>query len=349
MFFSQFWTWLNGVLANYVGTNTAAIAGAIEPAVVTLATIYVMFWGFMSMTGRIQEPIWEAVKRMLTIGIIIGVGLNLWTYNTLVVDTFINAPSQLAAVVTGAASPVTIIDTIWDQGGQVADVLWNKAGFVNGNFGFYVAGLMVWVIMGAVAVYAFFLLALSKIALALILALGPVFICLLLFESTRRFFEAWIAQLSNYALIAVLTSLVGALMLKVVAAYATRTAALGSALVTVDVLNMVLAAAIVILLMRLVMPIASGLASGIALNSFGMVSGLVSRGLRTGGRTGYEMTRGVMDGLRGEPRSRWDTLRRGAGNRIGAGIAGAYNSVRGNQQGGTLRPREEVMPRPHYR
>ena len=53
MFFTQFWTWLNAQLAAYVGTNTAAVAGAIEPAAVTLATIYVMMWGFLSLTGRI--------------------------------------------------------------------------------------------------------------------------------------------------------------------------------------------------------------------------------------------------------------------------------------------------------
>ena len=49
----------------------------------------------------------------------------------------------------------------------------------------------------------------------MLLALGPLFIALLFFESTKRFFEAWIAQLSNYAFITVLTVLVAALMLAV--------------------------------------------------------------------------------------------------------------------------------------
>jgi type IV secretion system protein VirB6 len=42
MFFQQFWTWLTSQLTDYVAAKTAAVAGAIEPAVVTLATIYVM-------------------------------------------------------------------------------------------------------------------------------------------------------------------------------------------------------------------------------------------------------------------------------------------------------------------
>jgi type IV secretion system protein VirB6 len=349
MFFSQFWTWLNAQLAAYVGTNTATIAAAIEPAAVTLATIYVMMWGFLSMTGRIQEPIWEGVKRIVTMALILGIGIRLWTYNTLVVDTFFNAPAQLASAVVGAGSPVTIIDTIWDRGGTVAGFLWNKGGVLSGDVGFYIAGAVVWLIMGAVAVYALFLLALSKVALAIILALGPLFIVLLFFDATKRFFEAWIAQLANYALIAVLTSLVAALMLQVVSSYATQTAALGAAIVTVDALNMILCAALVFLLMRQVMPIAAGLASGIALSSFGAISGAVNWGMRAAQRTLYDGGRGVMDGLRGDPRSRWDSLRRGAGNRVGAGVRNVWTRLRGNQEGGAVVPRDQVMPRPTAR
>ena len=46
-----------------------------------------------------------------------------------------------------------------------------------------------------------FLIALSDIALAVLLALGPLFIAMLLFDATQRLFSAWIAQLTTYALI----------------------------------------------------------------------------------------------------------------------------------------------------
>jgi type IV secretion system protein VirB6 len=127
-----------------------------------------------------------------------------------------------------------------------------------------------------------FLIALSGIALAVLLALGPMFITLLLFDATRRFFEAWLAQLANYALITILTVLVAALLLQVVESYAVQTAARGTAIATVDALNMVLVAVLVFLLLRQVMPIASGLAGGIALSSFGMLSRFVSWGMRRG-------------------------------------------------------------------
>ncbi|MDM0049757.1 type IV secretion system protein [Variovorax sp. J22R115] len=347
MFFQQFWAWLDTQLTGYIASHSVIVAAAVEPAVVTLATIYVMMWGFLSLTGRVQEPVWEGVRRIVFIALVFGVGLRLWNYNSVIVDTFFNAPGQLAAAITGASNPIAVIDTIWDKGGTVASILWNKGGVLSGDFGFYLAGAIVYFIMGGVAVYSLFLLALSKLALAIILAIGPVFICLLFFEATRRFFEAWIAQLANYALIAVLSTLVATLMLKVVSSYATQTAALGSAIVTVDALNMVLCASLVFLIMRQVMPIASGLASGVALSSFGFVSGIAQWAMGGVRRTTYEFGRGVLDGLHREPGSRWDSFRRLAGNRVGTGVANTWNRMGGNRRGGTVVPREQVMPNPN--
>jgi type IV secretion system protein VirB6 len=133
-------------------------------------------------------------------------------------------------------------------------------------------------------VYAMFLIALSSIALAVLLALGPLFIALLFFDATKRFFAAWIAQLANYAFITVLTVMVAALLLQVVQSYATQTAARGTAILTVDALHMVLIAVLVFLVLRQVMPIASGLAGGIALNSFGLTSRGIGWGLRSAGK-----------------------------------------------------------------
>jgi len=280
-FFATFWGWLNGQLATYIGDNTARLAGVLEPAVVTLATIYVMAWGYLQLTGKIEEPLVAGLKRIAMLAIVFGVALRLWLYNTVIVDTFYHAPAQLAAAVIGAGDPVATIDTIWSQGGAVAGYLFNRAGMT--DLGFYLAGAVIWVLMGALCVYAMFLIALSSIALAVLLALGPLFVVSVLFEGTRRFFSAWIAQLANYGLITILTVMIAALLLKVVQSYATQTAARGSAIVTVDALNMVLVAALVFLILRQVMPIASGLAGGLSLSSFGLVGGTVASGARLGG------------------------------------------------------------------
>ena len=277
-FFQTFWAWLNGQLASYIGENTARVASILEPAVVALGTVYVMIWGYLQLTGRIEEPFAAGVKRIVTLAVILGVALHLWLYDTLLVDTFYNAPTEFAAAVVGASDPVQTIDAIWNAGGAVADQLFRDGG--SWAIGYKLAGLVVWLIVGLLCVYTMFLLALSSVALAVLLALGPFFVAFLLFDTTRRFFEAWLAQLANYALITILTVMVAALMLHLVQSYAQQTEALGTAIRTVDAINMILATVLVFLFVRQVMPIAAGLAGGVALNSSGAVSRAIGAPLR---------------------------------------------------------------------
>jgi type IV secretion system protein VirB6 len=140
--------------------------------------------------------------------------------------------------------------------------------------------VIVWLLTGLLCVYAMFLFSLSSIALSILLALGPLFFLTLLFEHTRRLFDAWLAQLANYALISLLTVLVSTLLLQLVASYATQTAAKGPDIATVDMLDMLLVSVLVFLVMRQVMPIAAGLAGGSALSSHGTVSRAILTGLR---------------------------------------------------------------------
>ena len=184
-FFATFWTWLNGQLAGYIGTNTALVAAALEPAIVTLATVYVMVWGYLQLTGRIEEPFVAGLKRLVTLAVVLGVALHLWLYNTLIVDTFYRAPAQLAAPSSARPTRSRRSTPSGPAGARWPATLWNNGGVFSGDFGYYVAGAVVWVLMGLLCVYTMFLIALSSIALAVLLALGPLFIALLLFDATR--------------------------------------------------------------------------------------------------------------------------------------------------------------------
>jgi type IV secretion system protein VirB6 len=277
MVFQTFWTWLSARLAAYISAHASSTAAAIEPAAVTVAVLYVMVWGYLHLRGKVDEPIVTAAVRLLTIVAVFGVGLRLWLYHSVIVETFFAAPSELAARLVGASNPVAMIDTIWDRGGAVASVLWDKGGLLSGDVGFYVAAAAIYGLIGFVCVYTMFLIALSRIALAVLLALGPLFVVLALFDATRRFFEAWLHELANYALVTILTVMVAALMLDLVEAYAVQTAARGSAILTVDALDLALAAGLVLLVLKQVLPIAARLAGGLSLSGFGAVEGATRR------------------------------------------------------------------------
>jgi type IV secretion system protein VirB6 len=322
-FFATFSTWLNGMLSTYIGTNTAKIATLITPAIATLATVYVMVWGYLQITGKIEEPFATGVKRIILLVVILGGALNLWLYNDLIVDTFFNSPGEFAAGVIGAYDSVGIIDQIIFSGGDAASLLIQKGGIFNGDFSYYLAGFAVYFIVGVTAIYAMFLLALSKIALSILLALGPFFIVLLFFESTKRFFESWIAQLANYAFITILTVMVSALMMGIVSSAAQQAAALGGGITIADAVRVCLAAGLTLLIMRQVMPMAAGLASGLALSSFGLVSAALAWGFGGATRHTGQFGRGLID----RETTRWDPLSRKAGYYLSRGTGAGLRQL----------------------
>ena len=334
-FFATFSAWLDGLLMNYIGTNTAHIAQLLSPAIVTFAVLYVMIWGYLLLTGKIEEPFVSGIKRIVTLAIILGCALNLWLYNDLIVDTVYRGPGELAAGLIGAFDSTGIIDNIIFSGGDVASLLIQKGGVFEGDFSYYIAGFAVYLIVGLTAIYAMFLLALSKIALSILLALGPLFIALLLFETTKRFFEAWIAQLANYAFITILTVLVAALMMNLVSAAAQQAAARGGGIQIADAVRVCMAAGLTFLIMRQVMPMAAGLASGLALSSFGAVSSLIGWGFGRGAGNAGQFTRGLFD----RETTRWDPLTRKSGYLVGAGArAGMSRAARLIARPNTIRP-----------
>jgi type IV secretion system protein VirB6 len=334
-FFATFSTWLNGLLSTYIATNTARVATLLTPAIVAFASIYVMIWGYLLITGKIEEPFVTGVKRIATLAILLGVALNLWLYNDVIVDTFFNAPGSLAAGVIGTFDSVDIVDNIIFTGGDAASLLLEKGGLFEGDFSYYIAGFAVYAVIGITAIYVMFLLALSKIALCILLALGPLFIALLLFETTKRFFEAWIAQMANYAFVTILTVMVAALMLSLVTSAAQAAVARGGSIQIADAVRVCLAAGLTFLIMRQVMPMASGLASGLALSSFGAVSALLAWGLgRAVGNTG-QFARGLTD----RESLRSDALSRKAGFYAGRGArAGVARAARLIARPNTIRP-----------
>ena len=323
-FFATFSAWLDAILGHYIGTNTARMATILEPAIVVLAALYVMIWGYLLLTGKLEEPFVSGMKRLVTLAVILGVSLHLWLYNSVIVDTFFRAPAELAASLIGAYDPVTIIDQILFTGGDAATLLLQKGGLLNGDLAYTIAGYAVYLVVGFTAVYAMFLLALAKIALSILLALGPLFIALLFFDTTKRFFESWIAQMANYAFITILTILVASLLMGIVVTAAEQAAARGGGIQITDAVRVCLAAGLTLLVMRQVMPMAAGLASGLALSSFGAVSALVAWGFGRLSSNGGQFGRGLFD----RETTRWDSLSRKAGFYVNRGMRGTASGTR---------------------
>jgi type IV secretion system protein VirB6 len=334
-FFAEFNTWLNTLLATYIANNTARIASVLQPTIVTLGVLYVMIWGYLHLMGQIEEPFMAGVKRILMLAVIFGAALNLWLYNTVIVDTFFIAPGQLAAGIVGAYDSVTVVDQIIFAGDDVASLLIQKGGVFNGDFSYYVAGFAVYLIVGLTAIYTIFLLALSRIALSVLLALGPLFLALLLFETTKRFFESWIAQLANYAFITILTVLMAALMMTLISTAAQQAASSGGGIQIAQAIRVCMAAGLTFLVMRQVMPMAAGLASGLALSTFGTVSAALRWGFGGTARATGQFSRGL---LLDRETTRWDSVSRKSGHYLRRGAGAGVRRLTSSWRENSIRP-----------
>jgi type IV secretion system protein VirB6 len=74
----------------------------------------------------------------------------------------------------------------------------------------------VFVIGSLLCVYALLQFIYAKMMMAVALALGPIFILFLLFDSTKNLFAAWLHTLITLALIPIVTSAILVLMLSVI-------------------------------------------------------------------------------------------------------------------------------------
>lgn len=267
-FFAEFMAWLNTVLLSYVNDNLVRVATSLRPAILGMGTLYVMIWGYLQMTGKIEEPFTAGLKRIATLVVIFGVALQGWLYNEVIVDTFFNAPGQLASHVVGAWDPVDLIDQILFKGSDIGERLMSQAGILDGNFGYYFVAILVYAAVAIAALYTMFLLVLSKIALTILLPLGPLFIPLMFFEPTERIFSAWLAQLCNYAMIVILTIMLAALMLTLLNASVDR-ALQSDAISIASAFRVFLTSVFALLVMGQVTSMAAGLASGVALTTHG--------------------------------------------------------------------------------
>lgn len=280
MAFSIFKQTFNSVdvsLTTYIGDVATSVITSITPVVTTLLLIYMALWGWLVITGKTGEIVTDGFNRVIKITVIVTLATNLGYYNIFVVDLLSNLPDHLAglASITAVSNTGDFLDGILDDVWRVGWIFANKAvaesswGLADIPLSF--AAFCIWGLGLVLTVFAGFLLILSKMALSVLLGVGPIFILLTLFEPTKRFFDAWVGQCFNFIFIVMLVGGILRLIVTILSDYLiSYQAALGaSSPELVGSVPAIILSGIGLLVLRQVMPIASALGGGIALSSLG--------------------------------------------------------------------------------
>lgn len=272
--YQQVFTYVDNACNGYIGSSVAAVSNAIAPAAFLLLGVYVALWGLASLRGLIQEHVMETITRAIKIGAILGIAIGLGSYNVYITDTFFNAPTQLANSLTNAtsnSSAITALDDILNKGFLIGKAFWDKGGLIAGDFGMYIVAVLVWAVTIIVTAYGCFLIVLAKIALSILIGLGPLFILSLLFQATGNFFNSWIQQLSNYALLIVLVIAANVFVIDLFQqASSPGLTAIASSAQIDKIFPFLITGALSLLVLAQLPQIAAGLAGGISLNSYGL-------------------------------------------------------------------------------
>ncbi|CCF00738.1 type IV secretion system protein VirB6 (plasmid) [Sinorhizobium fredii HH103] len=201
-------------LENFISTGTSNISEWVSGPLTAAVTLYIVLYGYLVLRGSVQEPILDFAYRAIKLAIIVMLVKNAGEYQTYVTNIFFDAlPREIAqALNTGTATSASTFDSLLDKGQHCAKEIWARASWpidiVSGASGMLVifASFIVAAIGYIVSLYA-------RLALAIVLAIGPIFVALAMFRSTRRFTEAWIGQLVNFVILQVLVVAVGSLLI----------------------------------------------------------------------------------------------------------------------------------------
>lgn len=199
-------------LQSYINEGSSSVAQAVQGPLTVGAGLYIVIFGIMILLGYVRAPISDFVINIIKISIIVLIVTEVDTYNTYVTDLFfVQLPEGIGAAVGGMSGGS--MDSAGITSGSAFDEIINRSIQISEDIAaegswrdwypylvaaFYMA-LAIVVSMVLLAIYIF-----GKVALALVLVLGPLFITLLLFRVTQPFFSSWLAAAANFVLLQVL-------------------------------------------------------------------------------------------------------------------------------------------------
>jgi type IV secretion system protein VirB6 len=195
-----------------------APGGALITVLTILLTLYVAWFGINLLLGRASLGVRSLTPRMMTIGLVLTFVTSWVAYSTVVWNLVVGGPDWIAGVITASRESATQvfaqkIDVVFQALQQASPQTGEGAEGGKDISAFSPEGMM-WLgamlfLLGTVGV-----LVTARIALAVLIAVGPIFVVMALFPGTRGLFTGWLKGLVMLALVPLFAVLGGSVMLE---------------------------------------------------------------------------------------------------------------------------------------
>ena len=242
--------------------------GSFTTALTIILTLYIALLAFNLLTGRSALRLSVLTPRMMTLGLVLTFATSWVAYQSVVWNLATGAPDEIASVLIGSKGSATVLfaqqldgffeaitnaaSAIPPQNPAVAAATPALASPAN----ILSLGALI-MLLGTVGV-----LVVCRLALAALLIIGPVFIVLALFDGTRGLFEGWLKSVAMFALVPLLTVVMGSGALVAIAPMVSGLDQTGGQIPLRTAVTILVASIIYASLMLLIFKVAANLTRG---------------------------------------------------------------------------------------
>ena len=212
------------MVEQYVVDSWGALVDELSFLGTTLFTLYIVYFGYQLLSGRVRLTMGEAVGRVVKMLVVYVFFVSTPALIGQAYGFFNDTPQAVGHVLVRVQDEGRYKDTasIVDSLDKIGVGIWNWYGVAvrkveKGETGFKNAITFVLSVTTFALSYSTFLLVMAKVAIGLLLGLGPFFVAFLLFPVTRHLFDGWIKQLISFALVPILVYAVWAMFLDLIA------------------------------------------------------------------------------------------------------------------------------------
>lgn len=288
---------IDDIVRSEIANKASTLMNVLEPLFLSGFIIYVLlvFWSYWQNPNP-EQTMLDVIKRVMVWGLIIGFSINVGTYNNTVVPIVMDLGDGLSQAFTGnATSNASALDALT---GQIVDMV-NKnaeqayktpgisekiAAVINTTFNNAIILIASSIFLVVAAAY----IVLTKIFLALLAVIGPLFIFLGIFPATRQFFMSWVNQVINYSFLMLFVNVAGGFFISYIDSVLQDMVSSGN-LITDNIIGLsgvvqiVLATLLFVIVLLKLPELSSGIAGGVASNGFGSLVNTVANVKRISG------------------------------------------------------------------
>lgn len=222
-FFSGTLNTVDAVVGNFVSNTYAHFIESHTGLITSLFTVYVMFIGYQFIHHNHHFNLSTVMKHLVVMLCVYGLVMNWNLYHLFIYDIFTKEPGNIAQVLIDSAgalqgdtSVAHALDAIYAAVVNASIRLFGQVSFSISSLAFIMYAALVYIIGSLLCVFALLLFIYAKMMMAIALALGPIFILFILWDTTKGMFSAWLNKLITLALIPIVTSAILVLMLSVI-------------------------------------------------------------------------------------------------------------------------------------